>query len=829
MACAILKLMTPRTVPEALQLIFDRYNSEIAFVDRQAFRKQNWTYAQLSQQIEAMVGLLVQRGVSPGETVAICAPNSSWWVTVYLACAAFGVIVVPLDFNSTAEFIDMVLQQTKVKLLFKSVYKTYDGSIETIPMEDMAHIVSSVPHIPISLPTVSSSTVLEIVFTSGSTGTPKGVVLTHGNVMSNVNNFLAAWPKDSRHQTNLSLVPLSHMLEQTAGFWAPFTLGYTIVYIASLRPTAIVAALREESIDNLITVPAFLQLLRRRIQSQLDSTTLAATASRALVRAAAHTPSRVARMATAPIRGRLGSRLRTLAVGGAALPADVEDFWVHLGYDVIQGYGLTETSPLATYSNRSFRRSRSVGKGLPNQEISLNGAGELLLRGPHVSKGYYQNQSATDAVLDSDGWFHTGDIAEIDSDGYVFLKGRLKNMLIGSNGLNIYPEDIEAHILNFSEVRDVVVLMDNRHDEPKLTAVVLTDHDIAAIRSVIQSVNQTLASHQTIQHQIIWPDTDFPRTPTRKIRRQLVQDAVDNQQTDTPFIPTTDSNILHGVLSQVSGTSVPITDEMVLAADLAIDSIKRLELVTIIEEKLLVAIEETMITQTTTVAELNQIVEQARKNTIGRGHRTARRLTRNTLLLVIQSIAQAGLLTTLNRYQKIDAIKPLDMSEPALYIANHTSHLDAPTFLRLAGFRGRQRLVIAAAADYFFSTWWKSWLSRNIMHALPVERDGAIRQSLEQIGAEISLGRSVVIFPEGSRSTDGSLQAFKPGIGLLAATLQVPVIPVRIDGNFAILPKGARKIHCGNVGVTVGQPMYFSVTQSPEAIAQELARAVAEL
>jgi long-chain acyl-CoA synthetase len=815
--------MNARTVPDALDEVFKKYSGETAFVHRQAFYRQSWTFTDVRVRIGQMIAFLELKNLGHGDTVAICGTNSPWWLVVYLACAVKGIVIVPLDVNSTAEFIEQIMAETKPKLFFKSVFKVYEGEVATVLLEDAAHILPADTAEVHWTSQVSPEDVLEIVFTSGSTGAPKGVVLTHANVLSNAANFLEAWPPQG-HQTSLSLVPLSHMLEQTAGFWAPFQLGCTVVYIDSLRPTEIARALLEERVTCIITVPAFLQLLRRRIAAQTEQHAIAT----GIVRLAARLPQPGARFVSWPIRRKFGSQLRTLAVGGAALPAEIEDFWTHLGLTVIQGYGLTEASPLATYSTRLAFRPRSVGKGLPNQELKIVDNGELLLRGPHVFQGYYRNKEATKQVLDDAGWLHTGDIAEIDADGFVFLKGRLKNMLLGSNGLNIYPEDIEAKLLNYSGIRDVVVLMTGSSD-PKLTAVVLTDRNETYVEQVIRDTNLKLATYQIIQNHIIWPDTDFPRTATRKVRRQIVQQAVDSRKADVPFIPTQDASQIHAVLQQISGATKPISAEQTIVGDLAIDSIKRLELVTLLEEKLLVAVDETMITPTTTVGQLEKIIDKERRT--GTKHTDGQEsgVTRSHVGLFVQSMVQAVVLSVLRPYQRLQVSGERLQQGPVIYAVNHTSHLDAPTFLRLAGFRGRQQLVIAAAADYFFKNSFLSWLSRNFIHAVPVEREGSARASLTRIGRELSLGRSVVIFPEGSRSRNGRIREFKPGIGLLAASLQVPVVPVRIEGNFELLPKGKRWLKRGRVSVRFGTARIYSVSRKADDIAHDLEQAVKQL
>ncbi len=819
--------MNNLTVPATINNIFKNYQQQIAFIHRQPIYRKKWTFSDVQLKVEDMVAHLQSKNIQKGDKVAICGPNSPWWIVTYLACASIGAIVVPIDFNSSEDFVNSVLKKTNSKLLYISAFKPYSGVTETITIEDLANTIAPAPRQNIIMPKISPDDVLEIVYTSGSTGDPKGVVLTHKNVVSNMNNFLIAWPRQ-KHETSLSLVPLSHMLEQTAGFWSPFMLGSTIVYISSLRPSEISLAIREEGVTSIITVPAFLQLLRRRVFNQIDTASLKGQFAMGLIKVTKILPKPLARTVAYPIRKNIGVKLTTLAVGGAGLPVDVENFWNELGYNVIQGYGLTETSPLATYSSRLEHKQSSVGKCLPNQQLKLSDNGELLLKGDNVFKGYYNDDTATKAVFDNNGWFHTGDIAEVDDDGFVFLKGRIKNILISSNGLNIYPEDIEAKILNNSVIKDVVVLMDNSTNEPRLTAVILSDSDNTTISNIIGTVNMSLASFQNIRNIIKWPDSDFPRTATRKIRRNIVQEAVNNNSSDTSHAPSHDKNTIQMILRQLTNFNGEISDEMILNTDFAIDSIKKLELVSLIEEKFLIIFDETQITQTTNVGQLTKMVDKSRTGTAKHSNQNYN-TTQNKFILYVQSFMQALMLMVLVHYQKLTCAGWEPTSSPAIYVANHSSHFDALTLLRVAGFKRRQKVSIVVAKDYFFDKKLKAWLSRTFLHAIPVDRSGNTREGMARIGKELSNGNSVIIFPEGTRSLNGKIQAFKPGIGFLASQVDIPIVPVKIIGTYNILPKNRNWPKRGTTRVVFGKPRYYSIKQTPDLIAHDLQNEVEAL
>jgi len=432
-------------------------------------------------------------------------------------------------------------------------------------------------------------------------------------------------------------------------------------------------------------------------------------------------------------------------------------------------------------------------------------------------------------VIDSDGWLHSGDIGELDRDGFLFIRGRVKNILLTASGMNVYPEDIEAELLNHRAIRDAVALISTHKGTEQLTAVLLTDLDEGAARAVVKEVNQSLASHQAIARVVIWPDVDFPRTPTRKVKRREVQTAIDREAAAACTAPAHDADMLHAIIREVSPTAGIIEPHSLLASDLGIDSIKRLELITFIEERLLVVVDEASLSNDTTVGDLVRLIDAAR----GAGSASAPKRAYGWLyalpVAAARSFLQALLLAPLRLSQRLSATSPLPLEPPAVFIANHTSHLDSLTFLRLAGYRGRRRLIVAAAGDYFFATRVTGFLSRFLVNAVPIDRTGNVRQSLDMIGHHLDAGRSVAIFPEGTRSPTGRMQSFKPGIGLIAQALEVPIIPVRLEGNFEQWPKGTRWPRRGSTVVRMGGARRYSVTTSADTIARDLQRAVERL
>lgn len=810
------------TIDNLLKTGFARHQNTEAYVHKETFRTYRWTYGDVQKLVSAMQYFLSEHNLQKGDRLMICAPNSPWWAITYFACARSGIVLVPVDFNSHPDFVKKVAKQTNPKLLILSIFRSDKLSLKSIVAEDLKSLLKDQKIKKLTPVKITSDDILEIVFTSGSTGDPKGVVLTQGNVASNVANLLQTWSIGPDHVL-LSLIPLSHMFEQTIGLFTPFASGSKVVYITSIKPSAITAALKDEQVTTLAIVPAFLSLLRRRI---IDESGAGAKQKvlQALFGIAKHLSVKTRRIIFKPIHNKIGPSLQYMIVGGAPLPVELETFWSTLGINVLQGYGMTETAPIATYSLHTSKKPGSVGKSLPNQKISIAEDGEILMQGPHVFNGYYKDKKATNHIL-KNNWLHTGDIGELDDEGFLFLRGRKKNMLLSENGLNIYPEDIESQLMNSAKLKDVVVLMSTVNNNPVLTGVFLTDLTQDKVQKIVNSVNLKLAGHQAIQRIVIWPEEDFPRTATRKVKRLEVQKLIDDTKTKQT-VPKNSLTAVQEILSTVIKTGHNIKPNSTLAGDLGLDSLNRLELVTLLEEKLFAVIGEDQITQTTTVSDLETIVQAALKSPRKTNYKLI--TSEKEPLMTLKTALQDVLLVGPSLYQKMDFTQRPAYSEPVVFVANHTSHFDSLTFLRWLD-NQRKHLAIAAAKDYFFKNPLKAWGMRRLLNAFPVDRDGNIKQSLLTIGTYLDAGKSVLIFPEGTRSIDGSIQPFKPGIGLIAQLLEVPVVPVKLTGNFAILPKGQTRPKRGKTTIIAGKPLNFSRSANLQEIPKIIKQALEEL
>jgi long-chain acyl-CoA synthetase len=364
--------------------------------------------------------------------------------------------------------------------------------------------------------------IAQLVFTSGTTGSPKGVILTHKNIVANTRMTQTRVPPSPRNRV-LSLLPLSHMFEQTTGLFTPLSGGASIIYITSLRPDLIFGAMQTHRITNMSCVPQVLQLFRDGIEREIRKQRKLRAFER-LHGIAGRFPMAARRMLFRSLHKRLGGSFEFFASGGAYLDPDLALWWEALGVKVVQGYGMTEAAPIVACHWLDKRNARSVGKPAPGLDMRIAEDGEVLVRGDNLSPGYWQNPDAT-AEAFVGGWYHSGDLGSLDADGWLYLRGRKKNVIVLANGMNVYPEDVEHALQADMRVRDAVVLPVVRGKETEVHAVLLLTKDSEQDgQQIVRGANQHLAPHQQIRGHTVWPEDGFPLTPTLKVRRADVAD-----------------------------------------------------------------------------------------------------------------------------------------------------------------------------------------------------------------------------------------------------------------------------------------------------------------
>jgi long-chain acyl-CoA synthetase len=515
------------------------------------------SYRDLKERADQLSAGLAKKGIAPGDKVAIMGENCPEWVESYFAVAGMGAVGVPLDSQLKVQEVRHILTDSEAKAVIVS-----EGFSEL--MAEATQKLSTVKHVfrmnelsrlyeqpePKTLKRqVQLEDLAVIIYTSGTTGQSKGVMLTHGNIMSDVDACYRAFEYD-HHDGFISVLPLHHTFEATAGMLIPLYAGCTITYARSLKSRDIISDVRDSGSTMMVGVPLLYEKIYqgiiRAVKEKPWLTRAAFSTSNGLVKSIkAITGKRAGGQVFRSLRDKAGlSRLRLMVSGGAALNAEVGKGFETLGFDVIQGYGLTESSPVLTINTVSNADHASVGPILPGMEMKIvdpdqSGIGEIAARGPNIMKGYYKNQSATAAVI-KDGWLMTGDLGYIDKRGCLFITGRAKNVIVSAAGKNIYPEEVEAQLLKSPFVAEALVIGEKheqtgreevhailypnfeKFDEYGAQHKVKMDETLMEkiLKDEVRHQCQHLADYKRVKHFSV-REEEFPKTTTRKIKRYL--------------------------------------------------------------------------------------------------------------------------------------------------------------------------------------------------------------------------------------------------------------------------------------------------------------------
>ncbi len=857
----------------ALLADFRGHSRETAVVQHRGYRIDRWTYGELVATAESFAGEIAERGVSKGERLLLWGENSPEWLAVFLGCALTGVVVVPLDQAATPEFARRVAAQVEPRLAV--IGRDHLGAGIDAPqlvLDDLrsALAASSLSaHAPVPA-ALGRDDPLEIVFTSGTTAEPRGVVISHGNFLANLEPLEAEIRKYDRYERwfhpirFLNLLPLSHVFGQFMGILVPPLLGGTVVLLDTLNPGAVQRVIRRERVSVLVTVPRLVESLREKIERDIEAEGQTERFRRDLARAESeHFLRRWWRFRT--VHRRFGWKFWALVTGGAALPESAEQFWTRLGYACVQGYGLTETASLVTVQH-PFRRARgSIGKVLPGRELKLSAEGEILVRGESVAKGYWPARAAgQDPVAGDEGWFHTGDLGVADATGNLYFKGRRKNVIVTPAGMNVYPEDLESALRQQPGVRDAVVIGIEREGNAEPCAVLLVrEPGPASAEAAVRRANTHLADYQQIRRWTVWPDGDFPRTPTGKPQLRAVERAVcaglgAAQAAGGPAAGLA-AGTLAEIVARITGRPLEkLAPEASLAQDLNLGSIERVELLAELEDRYQVELNESRFTDATTVADLDRLLRQpSRPRPSGFGTREPDSRTSDyvyprwaerwpiTWIRVAVYYLLEWPATLLLGYPRVHGRERLaGVRGPVVIVSNHVTQIDIGFVLAALPGRFRHRLAVAMEGERLRSMrsappdrgFLVRWFSRAVyalvvalFNVFPLPLRAGFRASFAYAGESVDRGYSVLVFPEGQTTRDGAMQPFRGGIGLLVSDLRLPVVPLRLDGLFPLKQARRKFARPGQIRVTLGEPVRFAPGTKPEEITRELERRVAAL
>jgi long-chain acyl-CoA synthetase len=870
----------------------ERWPSNVALEMQRRDALESDTYTDLRRMAESIGRWLLEQGQRPGSRIAILADNHPRWTATYLGAIAAGCTAVPLDTAFHADQVTKLLKDSGSSLLVTDSkhLATAQQAVSDMPVGIVLmdpgtdHVARALlPAQPMAdldaifaagrgnfrLIAAGSDDVAVILYTSGTTADPKGVLLTHANLLGECNavfGLLKLGPQDAV----LGVLPLFHALAQMANLLLPLVKGARVVYLETLNTTELLRALRERNITAFACVPQFFYLIHERIQKEVAQRgKLAQLGVHALMRFTRFFRAlgwNSGKLFFRPIHQLFGRKMRYLITGGSRWDPQIGRDFYSLGIDILQAYGLTETTGGAMCTPPDDNVVGSVGKPLPTVEVKIvepqpheEGAavGEIAIRGPIVMKGYWNRPDATAAVL-RDGWLHTGDLGYFDSNGNLVITGRSKEVIVLSSGKNLYPEEIEVHYQKSPFIKEICVMgLVSRPGEPfseRLHAVIVPDFEILkqrrivntkeVIRFDVEGLSQKLPSTKRILSYEIWPH-ELPRTTTRKLKRFEIEKRVQANRTtartdaempsqrplagdDLAWLEHPEvQRALKIIRASAKSTSDAIRPTDNLELDLGLDSMQRVELLVALEKELGGEVDESCISEIYTVRELvDRVRESATQGIPSRsGIRFAgwnaifseestdpevlalsklRPVSAAILFLILRFIQ----LFARDRFDlHVTGLEKLPATGPFILSPNHQSFIDPFVVASVLPWSVFRQLFSVGTSEIF-----GSGLMRRIagwLRVIVVDPDANLIPAMRAGAYGLRQGRVLILFPEGERSIDGEPKVFKKGAAILSSHLQVPIVPVAIEGFYEVWPRGKRFFQKFNpLRMTFGDPIY---------------------
>jgi long-chain acyl-CoA synthetase len=835
-----------KTLVDVFRLLETRRGEFLVYDD--GYRVRRHTYAEVTRAARGFAARLIAHGIGKGDTVVLWGENRPEWIACYWGIQLAGAVAVPIDFRSSHEFASRIREIVAAKVVLAGDDVDAGPALGAMAVWKLADLNwdadGPIPAIPIDRDEVA-----QIVFTSGATADPKGVVIRHRNLLANVVPVANEIEKYKKYAIPfkpirfLNLLPLSHLFGQSMATNIPPLIDGTVVFMRSFNPHDIVRRVREWRISVIVCVPKILDVLK---EHALRIDPAAANPPTGL-----SIPKRWWRYRR--IHRMFGLKFWAFIVGAAPLGPALEDFWKRLGFVVIQGYGLTETAPIVTLNHPFKTSTGSVGTAIGGVEIKIAEDGEILVRGENVSSGYYQSPSAGSAgsgetagrTIDEAGWLHTGDIGEKDANGRLFIKGRKKEMIVTPEGLNVFPDDVERPLNAQKGVVESAVVGTRAAEggDERVHAVLVLDPGIDP-ETIVREANARLADHQRIRSFSVWTNGPLPRTEgTKKLKRAAIKAWVASGA--TPKAAGTGDDPLQALIAKFAGSRT--LDGTTSIDGLGLSSLERVELMVALEDQFQTRIDETKFATAKTLGELRTLVTAPPPEAEVTEPVDFPSWNRRRVVRLIRRVSQATWILPLGRIfarVRVTGLEHLrDLHEPVVFASNHQSHFDVPVILMALPGAWRARVAPAALKEFFkahffpenftarqvFTNRLNYYLAAFFFNIFPLpQREAGARQTLRYIGEVAGEGFSVLIFPEGVRSASGDIKPFKPGIGMIGSRLDLPIVPVRIDGADRVLHTSWKWPKPGPVSVTFGRPLRLSGDNYAE-LARQVEQAVRDL
>jgi len=831
------------------------HKTRVAMRMERGGRQESYSYRDLRELADRAGAFLVGKGIKTGDRVILFAKNSPEWPMSYFGILKAGGTAVPVAHDSTsAEVVNIARASGAVGVIlgedlldkrptlsrelsdaglatrlwpFAAVFELLDEAVENERKKSL-------------LTKHGADAVASLIFTSGTTGHPKGVMLTHRNFTFEVAEMSRIFDLGVS-DCMLSVLPLHHTFEFTAGMLMPLSHGTRITYIPDLTGDTINHALKHGKITAIVGVPALWETMRRRVLQRFsDKSEILETAVKALADAnfevRARTGIDLGMFLFLPVHEKLGGRIRYMISGGSALPPDVLKMFYGMGFDFFEGYGLTETSPvLAVSTPKKKPIAGSVGQPLAGVEVKIenpddSGVGEVIARGKNVMAGYWQDEEATAGAI-RDGWFHTGDLGRFDEEGNLYIVGRSKDVIIDANGKNVYPDEIEDLYKNSPYIKEISVvgLPDGVAEHVACAVVPDLAHEpalsLAEVKQKIEAHFRTISTPLPFWKRVrtleFW-EGELPRTNLRKVRRREVVDELRARHEKAASHESMDETARNAeagqswfleIVADACGKPYASVHMWSILDELGFDSLTYNELAAGLENAGVHVPEGTSFAGVRDVAALHDLVTGKRHSAAIEKKETRKTVDNEAddlkLPLPVARLGKRGLARA-QRLFYTRALKTRVHGEAYvpqhtnfIVAANHSSHLDMGALKVALGDAGKD-MASLAAADYFFRNKWRRAYFKNLTNLVPMERSGSIRKSLGIAEKVLRNGRSLVLFPEGTRSRSGEMSDFLPSLGYLSLHADVGILPAYIEGAHDAMPVGSTIPKKRDLGVHFG-------------------------
>lgn len=837
------------TLASLVDQMAERHEHALAFGRLEDDGIARTTYLDVKERADLTAARLIQLGVKKGDRVLLSGHNHPDWPLAFFGIVRAGATAVPVDPAMEASSFVNVLRESEAKVVLwdEKVREAVGAAVlelgpRTLLLGDVTSQTKDVDvDVRDTVRGVEPNDVASLIFTSGTTGKPKGVMLTHANFTSLIGALAPLFPLGGGDRV-LSVLPLHHTFEFTCGMLLPFSRGARVIYLDELKGDRVAAGLKQARVTAMVGVPAVWQLLERRILSQVQAKgpvaekvfELGGELNRMLGKS---TGIDIGKLLFGAVHDGLGGNIKYLISGGAALPKETQKLFSGLGFKLTEGYGLTEAAPVLAVA-KAGSPAGQVGKAIPGVELTIanpdeHGVGEVLARGPNVMAGY-TDEGATKAVLDDQGYLHTGDLGKLDRKGRLVIVGRVKDVIVTATGENVYPDDIERMLDKVRHVEELAVVgVTGRSGGERVGCIAVPEADdtldrAARLERAQRSLRDAIAKlpygkQPTIIHLY---DAPLPRTATRKVKRnearklleRLIAATARPEEGDAPSSP------VRLAIAAVKGKKPSeIHGDLTLGDDLAFDSLALTELLVALEAKH-GAIEPKDLQGCRTVADVEALVgaeraslrptelAKSRYKIDGQKKKDEDALAFNLpepvqeqgkkLIGKMQDFFYGNMMRS-----EVSGRAFIPHNRNVIVAANHASHLDMGFARHALGPYGED-VVTLAAQDYFFekNSFQRAFFA-NLTNLKAIDRKGGLRASERQAGEILQSGRTTLIFPEGTRSTDGQVHEFKPLLGHLALTYGVDILPLYLGGTHQAMPKGGKVPMKRDIHARIGPPI----------------------